>query len=117
VYNCQKRVGAQFQEVHHFLQQVVDNLRAQAAFITNLLTSEKEDKAWKQDAEANIRQVQTAGNKLEDQVRLMGEAAVLVRLEQEDKNKNVAAQMKDMDDEITQLQKDILDQDGLNKEM
>ena len=33
----------------------------------------------------------------------MGEAAVPVRVEQEDKNKNVAAQMKDMDDEITQL--------------
>jgi hypothetical protein len=47
----------------------------------------------------------------------MGETAILVRLEQEEKNKNVAAQMKDMDDEITQLQKDILDQDGLNKEM
>jgi hypothetical protein len=40
-----------------------------------------------------------------------------VRLEQEDKNKEVSTQMKDMDDEITQLQKDILDQDGLNKEM
>jgi chromosome segregation ATPase len=29
----------------------------------------------------------------------------------------VAAQVQEMDDEITQLQKDILDQDGLNKEM
>jgi hypothetical protein len=47
----------------------------------------------------------------------MGETAILVRLEQEEKNKNVAAQMQEMDDEITQLQKDILDQDGLNKEM
>ena len=46
---------------------------------------------------------------MEDKVRLMGEAAILVRLEQEDKNKNVAAQMKEMDDEIIQLQKDILD--------
>jgi hypothetical protein len=47
----------------------------------------------------------------------MGESAVIVRLEQEDKNNKVAAQMKEMDDEVTQLQKDILDQDGLNKEL
>ena len=46
----------------------------------------------------------------------MGEEAVHVRLEQADKNKNVSAQMKEMDDEITQLQKDIFDQDSLNKE-
>jgi peptidoglycan hydrolase CwlO-like protein len=46
----------------------------------------------------------------------MGEAAVLVRLEQDDKNKNVTARMKEMSDEITQLQKDIVDQDVLYKE-
>jgi hypothetical protein len=33
----------------------------------------------------------------------MGEATILVRLEQEDKNKNMAAQIKEMDDEIIQL--------------
>ena len=46
----------------------------------------------------------------------MGEAAVLVRLEQDDKNENVAARMREMSDEITQLQKDIVDQDVLYKE-
>jgi hypothetical protein len=36
---------------------VVDNLKTQAAFVTDLLTTQKEDKAWKKEAEANIRQV------------------------------------------------------------
>ena len=46
----------------------------------------------------------------------MGEEAVHVRMEQADKNKNVSAQIKEMDDEIIQLQRDILDQDATNKE-
>jgi hypothetical protein len=74
-------VGAQFQEVHHFLQQVVNNLKTQAAFVTDLIKSQKEDQVWKKDAEANIRLVQTAGNKLEETVRIMGESAVQTRLE------------------------------------
>jgi hypothetical protein len=56
-------------------------LKTQAAFVTDLIKSQKEDKEWKKEAEANIRQVQSAGNKLEDTVRIMGESAVLVRLE------------------------------------
>jgi predicted RNase H-like nuclease (RuvC/YqgF family) len=44
------------------------------------------------------------------------EEAVHVRLEQAEKNKNVSARMKEMSDEITQLQKDIVDQDSLYKE-
>jgi hypothetical protein len=52
-----------------------------------MLTVQKEDSKWKQEAETSIRQVQQAGNQLEDRVRVMGESAVLVRLEQEDKTK------------------------------
>ena len=47
--------------------------------------------------------VQTAGNTLEDRVRAMGETAVLVRMEQEDKNVAVQKLWKEMDGEITQL--------------
>ena len=39
-----------------------------------------------------------------------------MRLEQEDNNKRVNARIKEMDDEITQIQKDILDQDSHNKQ-
>ena len=46
----------------------------------------------------------------------MGEAAVLVRLEQDDINKNNTAQMREMEKDIEQLQRDILDQDATKKE-
>ena len=46
---------------------------------------------------------------------MMGETAVLVRLEQEDKNVAVHKLWKEMDGEITQLQSDILDQNDLNE--
>jgi hypothetical protein len=78
-------------------------LKAQAAFVTDLLTFQKGDKAWKEEAEANIRQVQAAGNKLEDTVRLMGEEAIHVRLEQADINKQQAERMQEMENEICQL--------------
>ena len=45
----------------------------------------------------------------------MGETAVLVRLEQEEKNAAVHKLWKEMDGEITQLQSDILDQNELNE--
>ena len=92
------------------------NLKAQAAYVTNLLQSQKEDKAWKTDAEANIRQVQQAGNQLEEKVRLMGEAAVLIRLDQEDKIKTQSQTIKELENDVQQLQRDILDQDAVNKE-
>ena len=60
---------------------MVTNLRNQAAFVTNLLSTQKEINTWKSGAEEQIRVVQTAGNALEDRVRIMGETAVLVRLE------------------------------------
>ena len=65
---------------------MVGNLRNQAAHITDLVGKYKADSSWKKEAEESIRTVQTAGNSLEDRVRQMGETAVLVRLEQEDKN-------------------------------
>jgi hypothetical protein len=46
---------------------------------------------------------------------MMGETAVLVRLEQEEKNVAVHKLWKEMDGEITQLQSDILDQNDLNE--
>jgi hypothetical protein len=45
---------------------------------------------------------------------MMGETAVLVRLEQEEKNVAVQKLWKEMDGEITQLQSDVLDQNDLN---
>ena len=78
----------------------MDNLKAQAAYITNLLESQKEDKAWKNEAEANIRQVQQAGNQLEEKVRLMGEAAVLIRLEQKDKIKERSENIKELENDV-----------------
>ena len=49
--------------------------------MTNILTTQKEMNTCKSGAEEQIRVVQTAGNALEDRVRIMGETAVLVRLE------------------------------------
>jgi hypothetical protein len=45
---------------------------------------------------------------------MMGETAVLVRMEQEGKNVAVEKLWKEMDGEITQLQSDVLDQNDLN---
>ena len=48
-------------------------------------------------------------------MRMIGETAVLVRLEQEEKNVAVQKLWKEMDGEITQLQSDVLDQNDLNE--
>lgn len=53
------------------------------------MEAQKEDKKWKEDAETSIRTVQTAGNQLEERVRLMIEESINVRLDQ-------AEQMKDI---------------------
>jgi hypothetical protein len=58
--------------------------------------------------------VQTAGNTLEDRVQMMGETAVLVRLEQEDKNVVMKDPWKALDGDITKLQGDIVDQNDVN---
>ena len=58
--------------------------------------------------------VQTAGNALEKKVSEMGETAILVRLDQEDKNKSMKDLWRAMDGDITQLQTDICDQNNLN---
>jgi hypothetical protein len=44
----------------------------------------------------------------------MGETAILVRLDQEDKNKAMKELWRAMDGDITQLQTDICDQNDLN---
>ena len=46
----------------------------------------------------------------------MGEAAVLIRLEQEDKSKKHSESIKELENDVQQLQRDILDQDATNKE-
>jgi CRISPR/Cas system CMR subunit Cmr4 (Cas7 group RAMP superfamily) len=84
--------------------------------VASLLAAHREDKTWKKEAEDSIHVVQTAGNQLEEKVRLMSEAAIHVRLDQEDKIKQMSAWIKERDADITQLQKDILDQDSYNKE-
>ena len=53
--------------------------------------------------------MQQAGNQLEEKVRTMGEAAVLVRLEQEDKLKASSQNIKELKNDVQQLQRDILD--------
>jgi hypothetical protein len=53
--------------------------------------------------------MQQAGNQLEEKVRIMGEAAVLVRLEQEDKLKASSQNIKELKNDVQQLQRDILD--------
>jgi hypothetical protein len=63
---------------------MVHNLKTQAQYTTNLLQNQTEDKKWKEEATANIRQVQGAGNSLEEKVRLLNEATVLYKVEQED---------------------------------
>ena len=47
---------------------------------------------------------------------MMGETAVLVRLEQEDKHKKSAERIKELENNVKQLQRDVLDQDATNKE-
>jgi hypothetical protein len=81
VYACQAKINAQLQEVHNFIVQLVPNIRTQAAYITSVLTAQKEDGKWKQEAETSIRQVQQAGNQLETRVKEMGEAQMLIRMD------------------------------------
>ncbi len=49
-------------------------------------------------------------------MRILGESAVIVRLEQEDKHKQSAERLKELENDVQQLQRDILDQDAINKE-
>jgi hypothetical protein len=53
---------------------------------------------------------------LEETVRIQGEAAVRVRVEQGDTNKQVSSRMKAMEDDINRLQQDIIEQDATNKD-
>jgi hypothetical protein len=46
----------------------------------------------------------------------MGEAAILARLEQEDKMKAQSQTIQELENNVQQLQRDILDQDAVNKE-
>jgi hypothetical protein len=55
--------------------------------MASIMAVQREDKTWKKGAEDSIHVVQTAGNKLEETVRLMAEEAIRVRLAQEDTNK------------------------------
>jgi hypothetical protein len=87
--------------VHNFLQQVVANLRNQAAFIASMMAVQREDKTWKKGAEDSIHVVQTAGNQLEEKVRLMQEEALRVRLAQEDKLEQMTTWIKERDTDIT----------------
>ena len=61
------------QELNHFLQQVVGNLRTQATHIADLVANKAEDKKWKAEAEASIKRVQQAGNTLEGRVGHLGD--------------------------------------------
>jgi uncharacterized protein YukE len=61
------------QEVNHFLQQVVGNLRTQATHVAELVANKKEDNKWKAEAEASIKRVQQAGNTLEGRVGHLAE--------------------------------------------
>jgi hypothetical protein len=53
--------------------------------------------------------VQLAGNQLEEKVRTLGEAAVRVRLEQEDKLKASSQNITELENDVQQLQRDVLD--------
>jgi hypothetical protein len=70
--------------------QLVPNLRTQAAYITSMLTAQKEDGKWKKEAEASIHQVQSAGNQLEERVGQLSETAILVRLSHEEQFKTIS---------------------------
>jgi uncharacterized protein YggE len=58
--------------------------------------------------------VQTAGNALEKRVTEMGETAVLVKLDQQDKNEALKELWRTMDGDISQLQTDTVEQNDLN---
>ena len=60
--------------------------------------------------------MQTAGNQLEETVGKLGEEALMVRLDHNEKLENIAAHQRNVDKEITQLQKDMVEQDMINKE-
>ena len=81
VYACQAKISAQLQEVHNFIVQLVPNIRTQAAYITSVLTTQKEDGKWKQEAEASIHQVQQAGNQLEARVTEVGKTTMRIRID------------------------------------
>ena len=72
--------------MHNFLEQVVANIRGQAGFLQNVLAKQNAIYAWQKNAEDQISVVQQAGNTLAEKVQSMGETAVLVRMEEEDKN-------------------------------
>jgi hypothetical protein len=80
------------------------------------MAAQKEDKKWKLDAETTIRTVQTSGNQLEERVWLMVEESIRVRLDQEDKTKDICKKQQEMEEEITVLQQDAMDQDTVDKE-
>jgi vacuolar-type H+-ATPase subunit I/STV1 len=61
------------QDINHFLQQVVGNLRTQATHIADLAANKQEDTRWKTEAEASIKRVQQAGNTLEGRVGHLAE--------------------------------------------
>jgi hypothetical protein len=60
------------------------------------MTKQNATLAWE-----SISVVQTAGNALEKRVTEMGEAAVLVRLDQQDKNDALKELWRTMDGDIT----------------
>jgi hypothetical protein len=100
--------------VHQFCADVVQNLRAQAAFVSGLLQEQKTDKSWKEEAETSIKQIQAAGNKLETKVLEMQDTHTLVMLDQADKNKASKTIIEELNAAVTQLQVDIVDQNDVN---
>ncbi len=49
-------------------------------------------------------------------MRVMGETAVLVKLEHEDTTKKLSALLQELEKDIDRLQRDIVEQDATNKD-
>ena len=79
------------------------------------MATQQEEANWKLSAEASITTVQTAGNALEKKVNELGDAHTLVSLNQQDINKDMTAQFRNLDKDIIRLNQAGLTHDGVNK--
>jgi hypothetical protein len=72
--------------VHNFLEQIVANIRGQAAFLQNVIAKQNAIYTWQKKTEDEMKVVQQAGNTLSEKVEQIGQLSLRGRLEQEEKD-------------------------------
>jgi hypothetical protein len=72
--------------VHNFLEQIVANIRGQAAFLQNVIAKQNAIYTWQKKTEDEMKVVQQAGNTLSEKVEQIGQLSLRSRMEQEEIN-------------------------------